>query len=80
MQIEKIEVESALVNVGGTKRDINISFLEDAAIGDYVLVHAGFAIKKIDEKEAAETVKLLNKMAELTREEIPNHKHQITNK
>ncbi|MBT3182398.1 MAG: HypC/HybG/HupF family hydrogenase formation chaperone [Deltaproteobacteria bacterium] len=67
MQIEKIENESATVNVGGTKRDVNIAFLDDADIGDYILVHAGFAIKKIDEKEAEETVKLLNKMAEIAR-------------
>jgi hydrogenase expression/formation protein HypC len=47
------------VEVGGVKRNINIGMLDDIRIGDYVLIHVGFAMSKIDEKEAKETLRLL---------------------
>lgn len=54
--------EHATVDYGdGTKRKANITLVE-AKIGDYVLVHAGFAIQVIDEKEANETLNLFREM------------------
>ena len=54
--------EYATIDYGsGTKRKANVS-LVDAKIGDYVLVHAGFAIQVIDEKEANETLNLFREM------------------
>jgi hydrogenase expression/formation protein HypC len=54
--------EYSLVDYGeGTKRKINVS-LVDVKIGDYVLVHAGFAIQVLDEKEAKETLNLFREM------------------
>ena len=54
--------EYSMVDYGeGTKRKINVS-LVDIKVGDYVLVHAGFAIQKIDEKEAKETLELFREM------------------
>lgn len=47
----------ALVDFDGIERDVNISLVE-AKKGDYVIVHAGYAIQKIDQKEAKETLKL----------------------
>lgn len=70
MRIESIEGDSAVVDVAGTGRSVNIAFLDDARIGEYVLVHAGFAIKKIDEDEAMETARLLNEMAALAKGEL----------
>ena len=67
MQIESIDGDQATVNVGGTKRDVSVALLESPSIGDFVLVHAGFAIQKIDEKQAEETVLLLNKMAAIAK-------------
>jgi hydrogenase expression/formation protein HypC len=54
----------AKVDVGGVKRNINIGMLErdDAGIGDYVLIHVGFAMTKIDAIEAEETLRVLREM------------------
>ena len=54
----------ATVDVGGARKKISLLLLEDAEINDYVIVHAGFAIKKIDEKEAEETLKVLKEIVE----------------
>ena len=56
------EKERAVVDYGdGTKREANITLVE-VKIGDYVLVHAGFAIQVLDEKEAKETLDLFREM------------------
>jgi len=61
--IEILDKEHANVDYGdGVKRKINIS-LVDAKLGDYVLVHAGFAIQVLSEKEAEETLRLFEQMA-----------------
>jgi hydrogenase expression/formation protein HypC len=51
----------AKVEVGGVRRNVNLGLLADDLIqvGDYVLIHVGFAMSKIDEREAAETLQLL---------------------
>ena len=50
------------VSVGGTLFKAGLQLVEDAREGDYVLLHAGFAIQKISEKEAKETLDILNEM------------------
>jgi len=47
----------------GTKVRVNFSLLEDVKLGDWVIVHAGFAISKLDEEEAQETLSLLREIA-----------------
>ncbi len=69
MKIIRKEGFSATVETAGVSREINLRLLEDAQIGDYVLVHAGFAIEKIDEHEAQETLKLMEQMALLNTED-----------
>lgn len=63
MKLESVEGDLGTVSIGGVKRKIGITLLENPKKGDYVLVHAGFAIKIIDELEAEETIKLLNEMS-----------------
>jgi len=60
MRVEKIEGVKATVEAAGVRRSADVRLLEDVKIGDYVLVHVGFAIEKIDEKEAQETLDLLD--------------------
>lgn len=66
--VEIVDVENriAKVEVGGVKRNINIGMLADdeTHVGDYVLIHVGFAMSKVDEHEAEETLRLLKELGE----------------
>lgn len=66
--IEFIDLENSIVKVeiGGVKRNINTALLDptEIKIGDYVLIHVGFAMNKIDEQQAQETLKLLQELGE----------------
>ncbi len=53
------ENSMATVDVDGVKREVSLLLLEDACVGEYVIVHAGFAISKLNETEAVESLKLL---------------------
>lgn len=53
----------ALVEVGGVRREADLTLVPEAEVGDYVLLHVGFAIQRIDEVEARETLSLLCEMA-----------------
>ncbi|MGC2658982.1 MAG: HypC/HybG/HupF family hydrogenase formation chaperone [Bryobacteraceae bacterium] len=55
----------AKVDFGGMVREACLSYVPDARIGDYVLVHVGFAISKVDEEEAARTFQYLAEMDQL---------------
>lgn len=62
-KIVSIENGTAIVDVYGARRMVSLLLMEDEINeGDYVLVHAGFAIQKIEEDYAKETLKLFNKM------------------
>jgi hydrogenase expression/formation protein HypC len=63
MRVVKIEGSDAIVDLGGVKKQINLGLLEDVKLGEYVIVHAGFAIQKVNEKEAKETIEILKEMA-----------------
>ena len=52
----------ARVEVAGVQRNVNIGLLDDVAVGDWVLIHVGFAISAIDEDEAVATLRLLRAM------------------
>ena len=64
-KIIKIEDNVATIDVEGVKRKVSLLLLEDAMVGEYVIVHAGFAIQRIDEAAAMETLNLLREAAEL---------------
>ena len=60
----------AKVEVGGVRRNINIGMLaeNETHIGDYVLIHVGFAMSKVDEREAEETLRVLKELGEYQNE------------
>ncbi|MDX6201189.1 MAG: hydrogenase expression/formation protein HypC [Frankiales bacterium] len=62
----------ALVDVVGVKRKINVGLMEDVRldVGDYVLIHVGFAMSKVDEKEAAEALSMLEMMGQAFTDEL----------
>lgn len=62
MQVKQLEGDLALVQSGGFLRKIHRGLLVGLKTGDYVLVHAGFAIEKIDPKKAKETLRLLDEI------------------
>jgi len=62
--IVKIEDEMATIDVDGVKRTASLLLVEDAQVGDYVIVHAGFAIRKVDEEAAQESLKYLREAVE----------------
>jgi len=64
-KITKIENNMAVIDVDGVRRECSLLLLEDAQVGDYVIVHAGFAISRIDEAAALETLALLKEAAAL---------------
>lgn len=60
----------AVVDVYGARKEVSLVLLpEDAVVGEYVLVHAGFAIQKIDHEAAKESLKLIKQYAEMLAEE-----------
>ncbi|MGD9497538.1 MAG: HypC/HybG/HupF family hydrogenase formation chaperone [Armatimonadota bacterium] len=61
-RIVAIEGETATVEVTGTRSSARLDLLEDAQVGDYVLVHAGFAITRLDREEAEETLALMSEV------------------
>lgn len=74
--IEMVDVEThiAKVEIGGVRRNVNVGLLErvgeGATIGDWVLVHVGFALSKVDEAEATATLSMLKGMGEAFEEEL----------
>jgi len=66
--VEIVDEENSIakVEVGGVKRNINIGMLgkEEACVGDYVLIHVGFAMSKVDEKQAEDTLRILKEIGE----------------
>lgn len=64
-QIKNISGKNAEVDFGGVTRNANISFIDEVKVGDFVLVHVGFAIEKVDETKARELYSLLYEGEEL---------------
>jgi len=59
MRLEKIDGNEGIAVSGGLRRKANISFLKNVRVGDYILIHAGFAIEKVKVAEARRTLRAL---------------------
>ena len=64
LKITRIEGKSAIGEAGGLSQKIRIDFIPDAAVGDYVMVPAGFAIQKMTEQEAKENLECIQEAAD----------------
>jgi hydrogenase expression/formation protein HypC len=62
MKIINIDGDTAIVKAGGLERKANMSLLKNAKAGEYVLVHAGFAIERVRESEAKKTLKIMREI------------------
>ncbi len=66
--VEMVDMENRIVkvDVGGVRRNVNVGMLDEneIEIGNYVLIHVGFAMTKIDEHEAKETLRVLNEIGQ----------------
>jgi hydrogenase expression/formation protein HypC len=71
VEIVNADLNLAIVEVGGVRRQVNIACIVDnehpaeSCVGDWVLVHVGFALNRIDADEAAETLRMLTELAEI---------------
>jgi hydrogenase expression/formation protein HypC len=81
--IEIVDSENrlALVDVAGVRRNVNVSLLDEdgdsAQPGDWVLIHVGFALSKVDEEEAHATLSLLEKMGTEYEQELEELKASV---
>lgn len=56
--------EWAIVDLGGVKKEISLALLDDVQVGDYVILHVGYALSKLDPEEAAKTLALFAQLSE----------------
>ena len=56
--------DAAVVELGGVRREISLMLLDDVSVGEWVIVHAGFAIGKLSEEEAEQTLSLFREIAD----------------
>jgi hydrogenase expression/formation protein HypC len=68
MKIVDIKGNQAYAQVSGVRREVNIELLPDVKKGDYVMVHAGFAIEKVNKEEAERTLKFFKEYEDALRE------------
>lgn len=72
-RIEEIsDAENAMVNLGGVRKQISLALVEDIAVGDYVIVHVGFALQKLDQDEAEHTLALFAELDGLEARTLEN--------
>ena len=64
--VELRDNDNALVDLAGVKKEISLALVEGVAVGDYVIVHVGYALNKLDPEEAEKTLKLFAEMGQLS--------------
>ncbi|NNM60071.1 MAG: HypC/HybG/HupF family hydrogenase formation chaperone [Legionellales bacterium] len=61
--IELMEPKQAVIDLGGIRKIISVALLNEVFLGDYVIIHAGFALTKLDEQEAEKTLALFEEIS-----------------
>jgi len=62
MKVVEVDGKKGIAQSGGVKRRIGLELLKDVKVGEYVIVHAGFAIEKVDKKKAKETLAMIREV------------------
>lgn len=62
--VELRDAEQAMVDVGGVRKEISLALVDGIAVGDYVILHVGYAIQKLDAEEAEKTLALFAELGE----------------
>jgi len=65
--VEMTPPHSAIADLDGVRHEIDLSLIEDPKLGDYVIIHAGVAIERLDQKEADERIKMFEAIAALSK-------------
>jgi hydrogenase expression/formation protein HypC len=70
--VELVDTQAGIAKaeISGVRRDVSIALCPEAQVGDWVLVHVGFALSRIDEEQARETLELLEQMGEAYEQEL----------
>jgi hydrogenase expression/formation protein HypC len=61
-QVVEIDGEQGIIDMGGVRKEISLALVDDVAVGDYVIVHVGYALNKLDPEEAAKTLAMFAEM------------------
>ena len=61
--VELLPDDNAIVDLGGVRKEISLSLVEDVVVGDYVILHVGYALQKLDTDEAEKTLALFAELA-----------------
>ena len=62
MEIKEIDGDKAVAEAGGIRKEVRLDLLEGTKIGDFVLIHTGYAIERLDKEEARETLELIKQV------------------
>jgi hydrogenase expression/formation protein HypC len=78
--VEMIDPEAGLAKaeISGVRRNVSVALCPEAGVGDWVLVHVGFALSKIDEEDARQTIALLEQMGEAYEQELRDLRESAT--
>lgn len=68
-QVVSIDGEQGTVDIGGVHKEISLALLDDVTVGDYVIIHVGYALQKLDPDEAAKTLALFAELGEFEQAE-----------
>lgn len=67
-----LDDDMALIEVGGVTKEVSLALLDGVGVGDFVIVHTGFALSKLDPEEAERTLQLFSEMSESMEEGAPS--------
>jgi hydrogenase expression/formation protein HypC len=70
MKLIKIKGNMGEVELGGVRKEISLNLLDSVKVGDYLIVHAGFAIEKLNEEEAKKTLEIWKEIEDIQKNEI----------